>query len=396
MLWYKFKIRNFIVGLILFIASTTVLAHNYELKFDRYASPYEGATIFQSTYNFYEYVDDYFLPSSEGKKNLLWSTARLGHFYVDTVLSSFFMVAQHEIFGHGYRGRELGLQSLSYGIYIDHGWTAYTSASYNNLNIYEQNSVKAAGIEANTILAQQIRQPWFTEQKIDHRDAVFYILNQIEAMRYAYTTPSNNSSASNDITNYISGVNSYYNSTNTLSNNKLRKYVLVDLLDPALFYSIYGIGKYIYNGAATVPMYMFKFNGYEYLPNMHTVFAPYGIELQLQNYINTPNGELVQVNLRGGSNSNINTAGLDINITPIWRYKKLEFSNNLSFWYQPDMIYANATVAKRRLGFSEFVGVSYAAIQNLAWLLDLGYKTIGFTPGFQLGNAVIVRFGLRW
>lgn len=392
------KIRSVAIFIALLVALSVpeVQAQKYYLLFDEDASPYEGASFFTSTYNFYKYLDDRFVLSSAGKTDLQWDLARAGHLAVNYALSSYFAVFEHEVFGHGYRAREFNFSAIGYDIHIASGATWYYSVDFNKLDIYQQNALNAAGMEANTVLSQEIRQPWFFSERIDNRDAMFYLLNQLGQLRYVYRTSANNIQDGNDINNYIRGVNRYYGNTSTLSNPKMRAYILADLLDPALYYSLYGLGKYLVAGSEHVKMYMFDIYGYQYLPTMRTILAPYGIEFQLQNFIKNKKEQLFQINLRYGSNEDINTFGIDFNVAPIWHYKKYEFANYFSVWRQPKLIYANAAVAKQALGFAEFARLKYHCTKKFALLVDMGYKTTGFLQGFILSNCAIVRLGCEW
>ncbi len=369
-------------------------AQQYQIIIDQDLSPYSGASLMISTYNFYKYLDDRYIPAQNPHDSLRWviRTANVGVAYA---LNGYLMVTQHEIFGHGYRTREFGFHDVSYAIGYYNGATYFYLREYNDLNIYKQNALNAAGIEANTILSQRIRAPWFNTKKIDYRDGISYIINQIEQLQYAYVT-TESSSSGNDINNYIRGVNSYYNNTTTLSNSKLKSITLLNLLDPALLYSLYGIGAYLFNGTNTTPLYMLDINGYKYLPTVSTILAPWGPEFQLQNFVQNPNQQLIQAHLRGSSNSNITSMGLDVIVSPIWKYKKLLIGNQMSVWRQPNIGAANAASAHLQYGIAEFVNLEYKVTKNVSLLTDLGYKTSGFMPGYLLASGAIISLGIQW
>lgn len=383
------------------LASSISTAQDYQILFDQYESPYAGSTYFISGYNFYKYFDDQYIPSSQGQTDFFFASARIGKLSFEYILSSYFTVFQHEVFGHGYRAREFDFSKISYTIKIDSGSTYFTLNEYNQLNTYQQNAFIAGGLEANSVLAQKIRAPWFTNKIIDNRDALFYLLNQLEQVRYIYLTPRQDLSGQdgNDINAYINGINKYYNNRSqigVLSINKLRTAILWDLLDPTLYYSIAELATYIYNGQPNINMFMLDVNQYKYLPIAHTILAPYGLEFQVQNILKTPSNKFMQLNLRYGSNSFINTFGIDFNILSIWEYKNIIVGNNFSVWRQPKMVYANALVARSSIGFADFISLQYKISKQLSLLTDLGYKTTGYLPGYMLSNAIILRLGCKW
>jgi len=368
----------------------------YQIIVDRDLSPYSGASVMISTYNFCKYLGDTYIPKPNPQNPLRWliRTADLGVAYA---LNGYLMVTQHEVFGHGYRTREFGFNDVGYIIGFYTGATYFYLRDYNSLNIYKQNTLNAAGIEANTILSQQIRAPWFKSKKINYYDGLSYAINQLEQLRYVYVTSANEFiNNGNDINNYIRGVNSYYGDTTTLSNSKMQSIVLLNLLDPSLFYSLYGIGAYLYNGRTTTPFYMLNIYGYKYLPSVATILAPWGPEFQLQNFIETPQQQLIQAHLRGGSNNNITSIGLDVIISPVWQYKKLLVGNQLSIWRQPNVGAANAASAQLHYGVAEFVNLEYKIHSKVSLLADLGYKTSGFMQGYLLNSGAIIRLGLQW
>lgn len=381
---------------ILYLHTSLVTAQPYQVIVDRDLSPYSGASMMISTYNFCKYLDDAYIPNNNNKyDSLRWVTrvVTLGGAYV---INGYLMVTQHEIFGHGYRAREFDFSYIGYQIGYYTGATYFYTDDYDNLNIYKQNALNAAGIEANTILSQQIRMPWFKNQNIDYRDGLSYAINQLEQLRYTYITSASDVNDGNDINSYINGINRYYSNASVLSNAKMRSIVLCNLLDPALLYSLYGLGAYLFNNTKTVPLYMLDVTGYKYLPTVRAILAPWGLEFQLQNFIVTPQQKLIQAHIRAGSNSNITSTGLDISINPIWKYKNLLIGNQLSVWRQPNGGAANATVAHTQYGIAEFVNIEYKLHTKVSLIADIGYKTSGFMQGYWLNSGAIIRLGLAW
>lgn len=368
----------------------------YQIIVDRDLSPYSGASAMISTYNFCKYLDNTYTPVQNNEYDKLRWVTRVATLGVAYVLNGYLMVTQHEIFGHGYRAREFGFSGVEYKIGYYSGATYFYTSDYNKLNTYQQNTLNAAGIEANSILAQQIRSPWFKNKQIDYRDGLSYAINQIEQLRYVYVTSANDLNNGNDINNYINGVNRYYSNTTTLSNAKMKSLILIDLLDPALFYSLYGLGKYLFYGTNTIPFYMLNVDGYKYLPTIRTILTPWGLEFQLQNFIVTPQQQVIQAHFRAGNNSNITSFGLDVIINPIWKHQNLLVGNQFSIWRQPNGGAINAATAHLHYGIAEFVNLEYKLNPRVSLLADLGYKTSGFMQGYLLNSGAVIRVGVQW
>ncbi len=368
----------------------------YELIVDNYFSPYTGAALTMSAFNGYKLLDDRYNPSSEGKCSFWWGTGRFAKvLLLDLPVSTFLMITQHELFGHGYRLREFHVQGRSYDVGIFSGYAAFSQASFNKLTFPQKAAVDSGGMEATTILAAQQRQSWIMDGKLDHRDAVSYFFNSTDQYFYVHGTREDDRNDSNDVQAYMNEVNNWYGKQ-TLTMRKMRNWTTWDLLDPALWYSFLGIGTYIYDGSPTIPFYMFDINGYKYLPNTRSILAPYGMEVQLQNHIKTPTNQLIDINIRYGNNRPKTSYGLDVIIKPIWSYDKFDFGNRIFLWRQPQLSAATVETAGDRYGIAEYVNCAYNVNRNFALISEVGYKTPGYIQGEPLNSSVIVRLGFRY
>lgn len=387
-------INKKLLALVLFFATSTSMARYDQLIVDQYFSPYSGTSVNLSLFHTYEFLDDYYLPSSAGKATFLWGVGRCGKLVIEDWISQFLMVLQHEFFGHGYRLREFHFSHISYYVNIGHGATGFSEAEFDALPLTKQAAVSAAGMEANAVLSQQIRQNWITQHHIDHRDAMLYFITSLDQADYIWVTSDESTKQSNDVNSYVAEVNAWYNNT-SLTKRKLRTYAFWDLLDPSLYMGLYSIGKYIYNGAPGIPMYMFNIKDYKYMFAARLLMAPYGAEFQWRNYVMTAKQQLWQINLRYGNNSHIQSYGLDILTSPIWRYKQWDFGNKLYLWRQPKFLTQNiAAGVHNGLGFAEFVSAEYRVNHWFGLLGELGYKTAGYIQGIPLGNSWVWRVGM--
>jgi hypothetical protein len=394
------KNSKLIVALSLALIAPHSSAYEYSVLFDKDMSPYAGSSINQSLFNVYKELDDYYLPSSEDKLGFLWGTARFGKFILEDLFASYLTVYQHEVFGHGYRAREFDFKHVSYKVNIASGYTAYSLFDFNKLHTNQKAALSSGGMEANTILSQQIRSNWFLDQKLDHRDAIFYLKNQMTALNYVYSTAGKkwDTFDGNDVRSYINHVNTWYGATGgPLNLGKLRGQVLWNLLDLPLYNSYYALWQYVVCGDQNVDLFMFDVKGYKYLPSGNLLFAPWGTEFQIQNNIITPKNQFITANVRYGSNSFINSFGIDLAIKPILSYKNFEFGNRLFLWRQPHMIISpSAQGANNRFGIADYVSIDYKWTKNISVISEIGYKTAGFILGDPLANSYIVRLGLKY
>jgi len=388
-----------LLGLVLLCAVGATFARTDQLIIDQYMSPYAGTAANLSILHTYTYLDDRFLPSSADKATFLWGTARLGKVFLEDWLCQFLMVLQHEVFGHGYRLREFGFKHIIYYVAIGHGATGLSSEQewdrVDALPWPSQAALSAAGMEANAVLSQQIRQNWFAKNALDYRDGLFYIITTLDQADYIWITTDDETDYGNDVHSYVVEVNAWHGNQH-LSVGRLHDYALCDLLDPNLYHGFYAILMYIYNGSITQELDTLNIRGYKYFPVARLLLTPYGPEFQLQNYVLTPKQTFWQVNARYGNNSHIQSYGVDIFTKPVWRYKDWSFANKLYLWRQPKFWQQNTALGVHSgLGIAEFISAEYKFAKHFAAVGEFGYKTGGYSQGLPLGNSWVWRAGLQ-
>mgnify|MGYP007060759619 CR=1 FL=1 len=106
-------------------------AQQYQVILDRNLSPYSGASLMISTYNFGKYLEDAYTPEQNPNSSLRWAfrTANVGIAYA---INGYLMVTQHEVFGHGYRAREFGFKGVDYKIGYYTGATYFYRSDYGS------------------------------------------------------------------------------------------------------------------------------------------------------------------------------------------------------------------------------------------------------------------------
>lgn len=388
--------RKIAIYLTLAIFFNSCFATNDSIIIDQYMSPYAGTALNLSILHTYMALDDKFLPSSAGKTNVSWVLGRSGKFILEDIfLDGFLMVFQHEVFGHGYRLREFDFSHISYAVRFGYGFTGFSDTEYYALSYPKQAAVSSGGMEADSVLSAQIRQNWVLDGKIDRRDAIFYLRTAMDQPEYIFgSVDSSFDNTSNDVNAYVQEVNAWYGNQQ-LTKNKLRNYAIWDLLDFNLYQSIYSIGMYLVVGSPNIDMLMLNIKNYKYLPTPRLLLTPYGPEFQLQNYVVTPSDKLLQINLRYGNNSDIQSYGIDFFMRPIYVYEDLTLYNKLYLWYQPKFLTQNTAVGvKKSLGLAEFLSADYKLYKAFSAFAELGYKTAGYIQGNPLGNSWVWRLGI--
>lgn len=360
---------------------------------DRYFSPVTGASALNSILYSYISLDDYLFPSTEGDRNAYMMLGRFGKLVLENLLFTTGMVAQHEIFGHGWRAREFNLKVYEYSVRPWGGYTVFSASQFNRLPLQKQIAVTAGGVEATGVLAKILRDRFLENKSLDEREAHFYILNNMDQTLYILGTRHEKTfSTDNDIQAYVQEVNQWFNRP-VLTTDKLRKQVLVDFLDPYFWYSLYGLGAYIFQGTQCFEYPMIPIGDYHYLPGMRLALTPYGTEYQFRNYLRGCD-HTYQATLRYGNTGGKTSGGLILEATRLWVDNCLSFDGRVDLWVQPKLFTPSAATANRQLGGALSLTAHYRIVPNFELRGQLGYKTKGYMPGGEgLKNGILARIG---
>jgi len=389
-------VRKIFVAALLFSSITHAQGDNFELSIDRYYSPYVGGNLMITGLRAYQALDDIFLSGSGGDTSNAMSFARCGKMVFEFSLSHYAMIAQHEIFGHGYRAREFNQTNIRYKVRPFSGYTSMAASSYNPLHPNAKAALAAGGMEATSILAKQLNKNWISSDAIDRREAILYLVNSFDETRYVFKTNKHNTNSANDVVSYMNMVNAWQGA-NTLRAGNLKMKTAWNLLDPMIYYSAYSIFRYLWLGEAYVTFDTLKLAGAKYMPTTRTWLAPWGPELQLQNHFYTASNKYLGVHLRGGRTGSKKSYGLDINVDPIATYDRFYLSNSLSVWFQPHLLISPvASTNVNKYGFAEFFALNFKIHPSVVAQAEIGYKTSGYLPGTPLRGGPLYRMALRF
>lgn len=393
---YKLLAQVCTSSVLLLAVTQPAIAEDFNLTIDKYYSPYMGANLMMAGMRGYQAIDDTVASSTEGNTSTCMTLIRGGKWLFEFTLSNFGMVLQHEIFGHGARAREFNLSDVGYRINIFSGTTTYPTEQYDALNVNQKAALNAGGVEATSILSQQIERSWMNDDSIDSRFATLFLVNSLDQSVYAFSTTSNAFHPDNDAEQYIANVNAWQG-TNALTSHKLKATTLWDWLDPMIYISGYGLLKYIWEGQQTLNFSTLHVKGSRYMPTTRVLYAPWGPEFQLQNHFFTQSEKYIGVFLRYGKLGSVDSFGADLFIDPIAEYDCFSLRNHLSIWYQPHLL-KNTTAAtnSNKYGFAEFLGAYYKLNPSVYAYGELGYKVSGYLQGVQLSRGVIWRVGFKF
>lgn len=396
---------------ILFLSTllTLSLAHaNNTVLVDQYFSPYAGAANLLTAQNLLIQGTDALMQTKEPQSTTGWSIT--GRVFEQSLIwfpiGNLVAVTQHEVFGHGYRLRELGFTPTAYSISPFSGGTNFSAPGSTQAG--KITAITVAGLEGEAVMAHDMKMAWLRSGEIDGRTAATYTQAAQSVFWYTLITKQENTSTdslnSNDVASYIYQLNKTYPG-NHYSANSLYRTSTYNLADPMTYYAYYAFFYYMGTGQSwKFPMITIKDN-IKYLPNLRVGYAPYAPETYFENFF-LINGEPLYIYAKGGSRSYGAGAAYD----KLWTYSKGNVGFKFDFWNQHQYLTsatyndllsstgtAYSTQLKQRLWGAALSATGTMKMTHKVDLYgELGVKSSGYLPGYSLGNEIVARIGLQF
>ena len=396
----------------------------YQLGGDIDMSPYAGGEDLLFAHRCLERIEGRLiakgpLVSSKSAPTRFWRLSELVFAWLP--LNYLAMIVQHEVFGHGYRIRDLGSS-----VAVVDGYTIETPIPYgpggaatsygitSKFTTTDEASVAMAGVESTAILALLTKFKWLESHKIDPRQIVLYLLGQYDLPIYigtikAYAKHGDKIAAGHDLIGYVAAVNQTYTDGH-LSTGTLRSVSCINLADPFTYYAIYAWFLYVSSGQeASIPMIPIGKCGY--LPGIRLGLTPFGPEYFLENFLVYKN-QPYYFYFKGGWNAGNQYFGTGFYADKVATWKNWSIGGRVDLWRQPKLILHQGNIPfldlnlaqktdyplyplseqhKMHLGAGLSAIVSYQLPGRSALQLEAGYKTAGFVPGESLFPFPIAR-----
>ncbi|MDP1608102.1 MAG: hypothetical protein Q8L98_02170 [Chlamydiales bacterium] len=399
---------------------------------DIHFSPYSGAENFLFLEKSLEQIDDllfsisdtrleslrHFLNLSEIPSEEQWlRKAKLLLFWAPFNFSC--AVTQHEVFGHGYRVRDLGdkyAQVTGYGMYVVAGFTKMTLS--NELTTSQMLTIDIAGLEADSILTNRLRMKWLNSGEMDGREFSLYALSSLTFTNYTWLVHNNPTSAAdswNDISSFLFYLHKTYPDTN-LGYINLRNLALLNLLDPFLFSVL--LSNFLYTTYGFVgPVPMFQIGPIEYLPSFRLALTPFGLQGYLENFF-LINKIPTYFYVKWGKNGQNIYYGAGLENRKLIQWKSGALGLRFDIWHQPRVLFEQGLFSVLELQemeapvitpplypdsvlYEKITGAACSVISSyepsrlpLKLFMQLGYKTDGYLPGEALRSAPLARGGI--
>ncbi len=345
--------------------------------------------------------------------------SRLVDTYLWTVINSVTMVTQHEVFGHGYRIRDIGTEYFthpSYKIKFDSGETRF---GVKKTDPFQMSAIDSAGVEANAILAKNVKMDWLKQNRISPLETSLYWMSFHDITFYIYSTKFySEKDYGHDINAYILDLNQTY-PADPIRKATLRKGTKLNFFEPFTYLSFASWVYYLFSGKE-MPLYMIPIGQAKYLPGLRYGLTPFGPENYLENFLITPDKKAIYFYLRYGDHAGNKYygAGLEARELVAFLNNKLTFGLILDLFRQPKILNFNqcqqfTTISgessgsyewgfdypvndlhKTLLGTRISLTMSYQPFIKPFFLeLEAGYKHRGFVGGESLKEAAIIKGG---
>ncbi len=392
----QFYRKTIALALILISGQVWSYTQSFDLSIDKYSSPYMGSDWMISGLHAYRAIDDIVASSTACNTSTCMTLIRTGKWFFEFSLSSFATVLQHEIFGHGFRGREFDISDLSYHINIYSGATTYPLEQFLSLDSNARAAMVAGGVEATSILSQALEVDFLRDGAVDSRAASMYLVSSLDESVYAFGLGGNIFRPDNDADEYLAHVNAWFGH-DALTSDKLKWSVAWNWLDPMLYVSAWTLFKYIWLGYTSYEFCTLHIGNMRFMPTTRTYLAPYGPEYHLLLNLFTPQDKYIGINLRYGRTDGKTAAGADLIVRPITNNDCFFVENRLSAWRQPHLLKNDvASTNTPKWGFGDYLSLYYKLTRNVFLKGEIGYKVSGYLPGRELSEGVYWGVGFRF
>jgi hypothetical protein len=345
-----------------------------KLTYDLNMSPYAGA----NDLLFATDVVERFQPfKGESWKMRAARACEMAFFYLP--LNYFTSVVQHEVFGHGYRIRDINhgrVWGASYEFTLPppygpgNGSTNFYIDS-DQITTTDLSLISIAGFEAQSILAFQTKYNWLQANKIDGRETILYLVSQLGINLYA---TGDGEELGHDINGYLFALHLTYPDA-VLAESRIRALSWINLADPFLYYSAFAWFQYIAKGKPfCIPMIPIRDWGY--LFGARLGLTPFGPEYYLDNFL-LKESRPIYFYIRAGAHAKNRYYGAGF-YSPQWITRE-SWALGMRFdaWSQ------------QQWGLSSSFIASYQ--KNFGIEAEIGYKTEGYLPGYSIYAKPTIR-----
>jgi hypothetical protein len=324
------------------------------------------------------------------------------------------MLWQHEVNGHGFRGRSFSKQIKGYSLFPllgdivpsgiisvltpINGLGGVTHYGFNakKLSIDEYLLRTIAGNEANAVLANEMILKNFKRGTLDYRD--YNLFFKVFTNLLGYLIVTDPSRSGDDISHYLKLINHKY-SSGSLSLTDLRLGAIVFLLNPMLYNSIWSFYAYAFKNEREAKIPFLTWDQITYIPLIRMGLTPFGMIYYLDNYVGYQDKTLL-VSLQAGKlpGQQKYFGGIGCKTDGLYHYKRYGLDLMVNLWHQPELLLKDTDLVKDGNHWGGMLGVHNKLKINAYLSLHgaLLYKSSGFIEGIVAQGGFIWQAGFSF
>lgn len=305
------------------------------------------------------------------------------------------MLVQHEIFGHGARLREFGLDpsyriDIPYLLIAGGGVTKFDGGKYMDLGAFERVAVDTGGVESTYVMSQRVLQRQLSAASWDYRDALLYAMLMLDQPFYTESLTDDlfSASAGHDIELYVDEINFNCN-REALSRKRLKRLNWINYLDTGLVSAIYSAACFVKDGDVHTDITMFSAGNVSLMPFARVVLAPWGPEYGGGSWFSCGQ-QFGMAYIRYGETCDIDSYAMGVKLLRLYQLKDWDFGFRCEAWKQPPATSPD-WVTKKQFG-ALFTGLASVRLgERWSAELELGGKSEGFVLGEPLRAGPVLR-----
>jgi hypothetical protein len=405
------------VWLALVTSAGSAFAQGTPALVDRSLSPGAGATLAVAAGDLLARLESEVVPDRLTEErgalrrtgNIAYRTAKLLLF--DKPQEQWLLVANHEVMGHGGRVREFYDGYLRFRIdapwpYGDGGGLT-TFAPDRDVTVHELQAISVAGMEANAVGAAIISKRAFADRRLGPREALRFLLFQLDALDYIQGTGDEPEREGHDVSDFLVLYNlvGEFKGAETLQARTLRRESWVTLANPMIASAAFTIARYVATGNSEGPVWALPLAGWDVMPALHYRLTPYGTEWAAVTDV-AGRSRTAQIAFRRGRAPLTSPWGIGASVDG-WRVSGWRVELGGELWKQPPLALGEVPdFGIDTIGAPlEWGGIVRGRVESPAirlwstaapatFIVDVGVKSGGFVPGDPLDSGPVFRAGL--
>jgi hypothetical protein len=339
--------------------------------------------------------------------NIAYRSAKLVFF--DRPQEAWLMVANHEVFGHGGRVRELLNGYLRFHLdapspYGDGGGVT-TYSPDRDVTVHELQAISIAGMEANAVGAAWLSRRSFAEQRLPPRAALRYLEFQLDVFDYMRHTSDEPERAGHDVSDFVllHNLAGEIVDAQPLLPRTLRRETWLNLVNPMVASAALSIGTYLATGDERGRVLALPLGDWRVMPGLRYELTPFGTEWELTTDV-AWRAHAGDASLRVGRAPLTRPWGVTLS-TPAIPVKRWRLAVGGDLWRQPPL----ALGARPDFGLSvvgatlEWGGAVRGRLESppirrspipATVIVEAGVKSSGYVKGDPLDGGLVLRAGL--